>query len=202
LIHLSPEEFNEIFNLLISDKYSFRKKAIARLYEVYRPIFLRIIKREFYYKSLDSEFLEDLIQDTFVSLLSKKTVPSSSFAISQWLKSYTLNIARDSLKRAYRHHEFSNDDEHNKFQKTLDKTNENVSNHDTFFESECLRQAIINYGTLHPVEMEILTFAKTKDMKYSEIATIFGKSESNIKKIISIASRELKRLMDDCINQN
>ena len=197
----TDKDFQAIFDLFEKGDFESRKAAIMKLYEFYRPSYLRIIKRSMLHGNYDDDLAEDVLQDTFISLLSKNTKPSSPFAIGEWLKSYTYNVARDNLKKAYRKNEssfhtdeFSDDD-------TVSNLSDMKSTGDSTFIIECLKTVIIEYGRDHPEEAEILTKIRTEDVSYKDLAKIFGKTEGNLKRIVSLATAELKDLMAPCLER-
>ena len=82
---------------------SLEKKRSQCLYEGFSRHYLIVIKRDFMFNKYDDAMAEEVLQDVFLSLLSKQTKPSSAFAISAWLKSYVFNVTilRDRMKKEW-----------------------------------------------------------------------------------------------------
>ena len=97
---ITPDQFKEIMRLFDAGDYESRQKAISILYNGYRDYLLNLIKHKFMHNKYDEAMAEEVLQDVFLSLLSKQTKPSSTFAISAWLKKYTYNVARDRMKKS------------------------------------------------------------------------------------------------------
>ena len=104
---ITPDQFKEIMRLFDAGDFESRKEAVSMLYEGYSRHYLIVIKRDFMHNNYDDDTAEKYCRMSFLSLLSKQTKPSSEFAIRAWLKSYVFNVARDNLKKAYRHKEFA-----------------------------------------------------------------------------------------------
>jgi len=91
-------EFKEIMNLFDAGDFESRKEAVSMLYEGFSGYYLKIIKRELIHNKYDVYTPEEVLEDVFLSLLSKQTKPSSAFAISAWLRSYVMNGTRNFIK--------------------------------------------------------------------------------------------------------
>ena len=91
-------EFEEIMNLFDAGDFESRKEAVSILYEGFSSYYLKIIKRELIHNKYDVYTPEEVLEDIFLSLLSKQTKPSSAFAISAWLRCYVRNETRNFIK--------------------------------------------------------------------------------------------------------
>ena len=59
---------------------------------------------------------------------------------------------------------------------------------------ECIKQVIIECGKDDPEGVELFTKVKSEGMAYSELTNIYGKTVSNLKKIVSEVNTMLKDL--------
>jgi RNA polymerase sigma factor (sigma-70 family) len=200
-MYATDKDFEEIFALFDSGNFESRKVAVMKLYEFYRTSYLMIIKREMLHSRYDDSLAEDVLQDTFISLLSKNTTPSSPFAIGQWLKSYVYNVARDNLKKAYRKNESTFHSDELSDDDSVSNLSNFVESGDSSFIKHCLSTVIIEYGRDYPEKAEVLSKIITEDVSYKQLSKIFGKTESNLKRIFSLASHELKDLMEPCFEK-
>jgi RNA polymerase sigma factor (sigma-70 family) len=200
-MYATDKDFEEIFALFDSGNFESRKVAVMKLYEFYRTSYLMIIKREMLHSRYDDSLAEDVLQDTFISLLSKNTTPSSPFAIGQWLKSYVYNVARDNLKKAYRKNESTFHSDELSDDDSVSNLSNFVESGDSSFIKHCLSTVIIEYGRDYPEKAEVLSKIITEDVSYKQLSKIFGKTESNLKRIFSLASHELEDLMEPCFEK-
>ena len=97
---ITPDQFKEIMRLFDAGDFESRKEAVSILYEGFSRHYLIVIKRDFMFNKYDDAMAEEVLQDVFLSLLSKQTKPSSAFAIGAWLKSYVFNVTRDRMKKS------------------------------------------------------------------------------------------------------
>ena len=90
-------EKKEIMRLFDAGDFESRKKAVSMLYEGFSGKYLMVIKRMFKRNKYDVYMYspEEILQDVFLYLLSKKTKPSSASTISAWLRAYVLTEIRD-----------------------------------------------------------------------------------------------------------
>ena len=94
-------EKKEIMRLFDAGDFESRKKAVSMLYEGFSGKYLMVIKRMFKRNKYDVYMYspEEILQDVFLFLLSKKTKPSSASTISAWLRAYVLNEIRDDKEK-------------------------------------------------------------------------------------------------------
>ena len=198
---ITPDQFKEIMRLFDVGDIESRKKAINILYAGFSTHFIIKIKREFMHNNYDEDTAEDLLHDTFLSLLNKRTKPSSAFAISAWLNSYVFNVVRDNLKRAYRHKEFTYHSETKSDEEAISSVVDSNNTKDSVMIEECIKQVMIETAKDDPEGMELFSKVKMEGMAYSELTNIYGKTVSNLKKIVSEMNTMLKDLIQPCLGR-
>ena len=67
---------------------------------------------------------------------------------------------------------------------------------------ECIKQVIIECGKDDPEGVELFTKVKSEGMAYSELTNIYGKTVSNLKKIVSEVNTMLKDLVQPCLERS
>ena len=194
---ITPNQFKEIMDWFDAGDRESRKKAISMLYEKYSRNYLIVIKRDFMHNNYDDGTAEEVLQDVFVSLLSKETKPSSEYAIGAWLKTYVFNVARDNLKKAYRHNEFTYHSDTKSDDEAISSVVDSNNTKDSMAIVECLKQVINEYQKDDPEGAELITKVRM-GIPYSELTKIFGKTVSNLKKIKSEVDKTLKDLAAPC----
>jgi RNA polymerase sigma factor (sigma-70 family) len=194
---ITPNQFKEIMDWFDAGDRESRKKAISMLYEKYSRHYLIVIKRDFMHNNYDDGTAEEVLQDVFVSLLSKETKPSSEYAIGAWLKTYVFNVARDNLKKAYRHNEFTYHSDTKSDDEAISSVVDSNNTKDSMAIVECLKQVINEYQKDDPEGAELITKVRM-GIPYSELTKIFGKTVSNLKKIKSEVDKTLKDLAAPC----
>jgi hypothetical protein len=70
---ITPDQFKEIMRLFDTGDFESRKKAVSMLYEGFSRHYLIVIKRDFMFNKYDDAMAEEVLQDVFLSLLSKQT---------------------------------------------------------------------------------------------------------------------------------
>ena len=198
---ITPDQFKEIMRLFDAGYFESRKEAITMLYKGYSRHYLIVIKRDFMHNNYDDDTAAEVLQDVFLSLLSKQTKPSSEFAIGAWLKSYVFNVARDNLKKAYRHKEFTYHSDTKPDDEAISSVVDSNNTKDSMTIEECIKQVILEYGKDNPEGVELFTKVKTEGMAYSELKNIYGKTVSNMKKIVSEVNTTLKDLVQPCLER-
>ena len=189
---ITPDQFKEIMRLFDSGDFESRKTAVSMLYEGFSRHYLIVIKRDFMYNKYDDAMAEEVLQDVFLSLLSKQTKPSSAFAITAWLKSYVFNVTRDRMKKGG--FEVLPDDPN------LDS--DNPSNpRDSMMIEKCMEEVIKECGKDDPEGSELFSKVKVEGYAYSELTNIYGKTVSNLKKIVSEFNTMLKELIQPCLER-
>jgi RNA polymerase sigma factor (sigma-70 family) len=194
---ITPNQFKVIMDWFDAGDRESRKKAISMLYEKYSRHYLIVIKRDFMHNNYDDGTAEEVLQDVFVSLLSKETKPSSEYAIGAWLKTYVFNVARDNLKKAYRHNEFTYHSDTKSDDEAISSVVDSNNTKDSMAIVECLKQVINEYQKDDPEGAELITKVRM-GIPYSELTKIFGKTVSNLKKIKSEVDKTLKDLAAPC----
>ena len=185
---ITPDQFKEIMRLFDAGDYESRQKAISILYDGFRDYLLNLIKHKFMHNKYDEAMAEEVLQDVFLSLLSKQTKPSSTFAISAWLKKYTYNVARDRMKKSGFDVLPYNPDQ-----------GENGSNtKDSMMIEKCIEEIMIACFKENPEGMEIYSNFKYEGRAYSDLTNFHGKSVSNLKKIVSEIKSKLEDLTYPC----
>ena len=198
---ITPNQFKVIMDWFDAGDRESRKKAISMLYEKYSRHYLIVIKRDFMHNNYDDGTAEEVLQDVFVSLLSKETKPSSEYAIGAWLKTYVFNVARDNLKKAYRHKEFSYHTETKSDDDAISSVVDEANSKDSMMISECIKQVMEETQKDYPEKMELFTKVKLEGESYSDLTYIYGKTASNLKKIVSEMNTMLKVLIQPCIER-
>ena len=198
---ISNQQFKKIMRLFDAGDFESRKKAISILYEGFSRHYLIVIKRDFMHNNYDDATAEEVLQDVFLSLLSKQTKPSSEFAITAWLKTYVFNVTRDNLKKVYRHKEFNNQDDAEKDNSEISSGIDLNNTKDSMMIELCIKQVILEYGKDNPEGVELFTKVKTEGIAYSELTSIYGKTVSNLKKIVSEVNTMLKDLVQPCLER-
>ena len=153
------------------------------------------------HNNYDDDTTAEVLQDVFLSLLSKQTKPSSEFAIGAWLKSYVFNVTRDNLKKSYRHKEFAYHSDTKSDEEAISSVVDSNNTKDSMTIEECIKQVIIECGKDDPEGVELFTKVKTEGMAYSELTSIYGKTVSNLKKIVSEVNTMLKELIQPCLER-
>ena len=202
IMTISSLQFKEIMRLFDAGDFESRKEAVSILYEGYSRHYLIVIKRDFMHNNYDDDTAEEVLQDTFLSLLSKQTKPSSEFAIGAWLKGYVFNVARDNLKKAYRHKEFTYHSDTKSDDDAISSVVDAQNTKDSMTIEECIKQVIIECGKDDPEGVELFTKVKSEGMAYSELTNIYGKTVSNLKKIVSEVNTMLKDLVQPCLERS
>jgi RNA polymerase sigma factor (sigma-70 family) len=198
VMRISPEQFKEIIRFFDAGDYESRKQAIDMLYAGFSTHYIIKIKREFMHNNYDDDTAEDILHDVFHSLLKKGTKPSSQFAISAWLDTYVFNVARDNLKKAYRHREFSYHTETKSDDDAISSVVDEANTKDSMMISECIKQVMEETQKDYPEKMELFTKVKLEGESYSDLKNIYGKTVSNLKKIVSEMNTMLKVLIQPC----
>ena len=190
---ITPDQFKEIMRLLDAGYFESRKKAVSMLYEGFSRHYLIVIKRDFMFNKYDDAMAEEVLQDVFLSLLTKQTKPSSAFAISAWLKSYVFNVTRDRIKKGG--FEVLPDDPET-------GGGENPPNPgDSMMIKKCVEEVIKECGKDDPEGAELFSKVKVEGYAYSELTNIHGKTVSNLKKIVSEFNTMLKELIQPCLER-
>jgi DNA-directed RNA polymerase specialized sigma24 family protein len=144
------------------------------------------------FNKYDDAMAEEVLQDVFLSLLSKQTKPSSAFAIGAWLKSYVFNVTRDRMKKSG--FEVLPDDP--------DSGGDIPSNPgDSTMIEKCMEEVIKECGKDDPEGAELFSKVKVEGYAYSELTNIYGKTVSNLKKIVSEFNTMLKELIQPCLER-
>ena len=190
---IQKTDFKLIMEHFNAGDFESRKKAVDMLYRAYSQHYLIVIKREFMSNRYDNSAAEDILQDAFLSLTSKMTKPSSEFAISSWLKSYIYNITRDNMKKAYRNREQS--------EEVIPVLPGDSDNSDSVASIECIKQVVIAYGKEDPEGMELFTAVKTEGKAYSELTNLYGKTVSNLKRIVSEVNKLVQESIQPCLDR-
>ena len=198
---ISSDQFKEIMRFFDAGDFESRKKAIDILYAGFSSHFIIKIKREFMHNNYDEDTAEDLLHDTFLSLLNKRTKPSSAFAISAWLNSYVFNVVRDNLKRAYRYKEFTYHSETKSDEEAISSVVDSNNTKDSVMIEECIKQVMIETAKDDPEGIELFSKVKMEGIAYSELTNIYGKTVSNLKKIVSEMNTMLKDLIQPCLGR-
>ena len=189
---ITTDQFKEIMGLFDAGDFESRKKAVSMLYEGFSRHYLKVIKRDFMYNKYDDAMAEEVLQDVFLSLLTKQTKPSSAFAISAWLKSYVFNVTRNSMKKGG-------------FEVLPDDPNPGgdiPSNpRDSMMIEKCMEEVIKECGKDDPEGAELFSKVKVEGYAYSELTNIYGKTVSNLKKIVSEFNTMLKDLIQPCLER-
>jgi DNA-directed RNA polymerase specialized sigma24 family protein len=191
---ITDDQFKEIMDLFDAGDHESRKQAISMLYLGFRDHYLIVIKRDFMHNKYDDAMAEEVLQDVFLSLLSKLTKPSSQYAISAWLKSYVFNVTRDRMKKSG--FEVLPYDPDN-------GRGEIPSNpRDSIMIEKCVEEIIKNCNKDNPEGMELFSKVKVEGFAYSELTNIYGKTVSNLKKIVSEVNTILKDLTQPCYERS
>ena len=198
---ITPDQFKEIMRLFDAGDFESRKEAITMLYKGYSRHYLVVIKRDFMHNNYDDDTAAEVLQDVFLSLLSKQTKPSSEYAIGAWLKSYVFNVTRDNLKKSYRHKEFAYHSDTKSDEEAISSVVDSNNTKDSMTIEECIKQVIIECGKDDPEGVELFTKVKSEGMAYSELTGIYGKTVSNLKKIVSEVNTMLKDLIQPCLER-
>ena len=201
IMKITPDQFKEIMRLFDVGDIESRKTAINMLYAGFSTHFIKKIKLEFMHNNYDEDTAEDLLHDTFLSLLNKKTKSSSAFAISAWLNSYVFNVVRDNLKRAYRYKEFTYHSETKTDEEAISSVVDSNNSRDSVMIEECIKQVMIETAKDDPEGIELFSKVKMEGMAYSELTNIYGKTVSNLKKIVSEMNTMLKDLIQPCLGR-
>ena len=190
---ITPDQFKEIMRLFDAGDFESRKEAVSILYEGFSRHYLIVIKRDFMFNKYDDAMAEEVLQDVFLSLLTKQTKPSSAFAISAWLKSYVFNVTRDRMKKSG--FEVLPDDPET-------GGGENPPNPgDSMMIKKCVEEVIKECGKDDPEGAELFSKVKVEGYAYSELTNIHGKTVSNLKKIVSEFNTMLKELIQPCLER-
>ena len=188
---ITPDKFKEIMRLFDAGDFESRKEAVSILYEGFSRQYLIVIKRVMFNK-YDDAMAEEVLQDVFLSLLTKQTKPSSAFAISAWLKSYVFNVTRDRMKKGG-------------FEVLPDDPNPGGDNplnsRDSVLIEKCMEEVIKECGKDNPEGVELFSKVKVEGHAYSELTNISGKTVSNLKKIVSEFNTMLKELIQPCLER-
>ena len=99
-MNITREQFKEIMHLFDTGDFESRREAVAIIFHGYSDYLLNLIKHKYMHNKYDEAIAEEVLQDVFLSLLSKLTKPSSAFALHNWMKKYTYNVARDRMKKS------------------------------------------------------------------------------------------------------
>ena len=189
---ITPDQFKEIMRLFDAGDFESRKEAVSIFYEGFSRNYLIVITRDFMFNKYDDAMADAVLQDVFLSLLSKQTKPSSAVAISAWLKSYVFNVTRDRMKKSG--FEVLPDDP--------GSGSDNPSNTgDSLMIEKCMEEVIKECGKDNPEGVELFSKVKVEGYAYSELTNIYGKTVSNMKKIVSEVNTLLKDLIQPCLER-
>ena len=189
---ITSDQFKEIMRLFDAGDFESRKTAVSMLYEGFSRHYLIVIKRDFMYNKYDDAMAEEVLQDVFLSLLTKQTKPSSAFAISAWLKSYVFNVTRDRMKKSG--FEVLPDDPETGSDKPSNPR-------DSMMIEKCMEEVIKECGKDNPEGVELFSKVKVEGFAYSELTNTYGKTISNLKKIVSEVNTLLKELTQPCLER-
>ena len=194
LMKITDDQFKEIMDLFDAGDHESRKQAISMLYLGFRDHYLIVIKRDFMHNKYDDAMAEEVLQDVFLSLLSKQTKPSSRYAISAWLKSYVFNVTRDRMKKKG----------FDVLPYDPDKGGAEIPSNprDSIMIEKCVEEIIKNCNKDNPEGMELFSKVKVEGFAYSELTNIYGKTVSNLKKIVSEVNTMLKDLTQPCYERS
>ena len=203
-INLTPKDYEEIMNLFDADDRESRIKAISLLFRGYYSYFVKLIKVEFIRNKNAKNEAEDMLQDTMVSLLTKNTKPTSKYAIHAWFRSYVYNITRDKLKRKYRQQEVSG---HSDSGSSDESENDDVisrimtdgGTEGTSISLECIKEVLRDFAANNPEGFLLHKKVKNEGYSYKELTKLFGKTVSNLKKIVSEVNTMLLNDIQHCL---
>ncbi len=199
---ITSEQFKEIMRLFNNGDFESRKEAISMLYDGYSRHYLIVIKRDFMHNKFDDDTAEEILQDTFLRLLVKQTKPSSTFAINAWLKSYVFNVTRDKLKKTFRYKEFPYHSETRSDDEAISTLVDAHNTKDSVVIEECIKEVIREFGKDDPEGVELFTKVKLEGEKYSDLENIYGKTVSNLKRVVSEVNSKLKDLVEPCFERS
>ncbi len=199
---ITSEQFKEIMRLFNNGDFESRKEAISMLYDGYSRHYLIVIKRDFMHNKFDDDTAEEILQDTFLRLLVKQTKPSSAFAINAWLKSYVFNVTRDKLKKTFRYKEFPYHSETRSDDEAISTLVDAHNTKDSVMIEECIKEVIREFGKDDPEGVELFTKVKLEGEKYSDLENIYGKTVSNLKRVVSEVNSKLKDLVEPCFERS
>jgi len=199
---ISANDFKKIMTLFDAGDFESRRVAINMLYNAYSRHYLIVIKRDFMHNNFDNDTAEEVLQDAFLRLLEKQTKPSSEFAIGAWLKTFILNVARDKLKKVYRYKEFSYHTDSKSDDDAISAAVDTNNKNDTLMIEACIKQVVMEYGREDPEGMELLTKVKVEGESYAAMSKIYGKSITNLKRIVSELNSTLKDNIHSCLDRS
>ncbi len=210
----NPINYSEIYTKLISKDVPQRGEAIGKLYEHFEKCLTRYIQI-FYPKNTDILELKDILHTTFIKLMDDKkvlkdgtevenpvfhSVPKSHFVIKGWLKKHIFNnIRNDSrLHSNSRTDLFDISERGSTITDTVIK--EPISNvQGSLNQSDCIQNKIKSYGEKNAFEFSIYIDFKFTSYRQQDLADMNNLGLSNIKKICSKVEKELRELIDPCI---
>lgn len=187
---ITPDQFKEIMRLFDAGDFESRRKAVAILYDGYRDYLLNLIKYKYMHNKYDETMAEEVFQDVFLSLLTKQTKPSSAFALHNWMKKYTYNVARDRMKKS--------GFDVLPYNPEIGEGESVRNTKDSMMIERCVEEIMIACFKDNPEGMAIFSSFKYEGYAYSELTNFYGKSVSNLKKIVSEVNSMLKELTYPC----
>jgi len=158
-------------------------QAGAVLFERYQGPMYNFFIRQCRRQSL----AEDLTQQVFERMLRYRQSYVPGMAFRSWLYQIARNVRHDNDKRErrYRSSEFVATE---RIRSTADVAD------DSLLKKEQNQQLQIALGKLKPEEREVLLLTRYQQLKYREVAEIYGITESAVKVRVHRAIKELRRL--------
>ena len=193
-MNITKEQFKEIMHLFDAGDFESRREAVAIIFHGYSDYLLNLIKHKYMHNKYDEAMAEEVLQDVFLSLLSKLTKPSSAFALHNWLKKYTYYVTSDRMKKSGFDVLPYNPEQ---------GESESVRNtKDSMMIEKCIEEIMIACFKDNPEGMEIFSNVKYEGYAYSDLTNFYGKSVSNLKKIVSEVNSMLKELTYPCYERS
>jgi len=192
--------FDTVYQQLTSNDHESKKEAIGYLYETYEK------KLKFYiqikYPYADTYAIEDIIQETFLSLLdtdlpSGSSVPHSQYAIVGWLKAFIFNKIRNDKRLSFNTKRTDVDGD---IEGAIDgEVTKNNSYQGSYKQSNCIQEKIKAFGQKNDEGLSIFIEHRLGGSTQKQMSEAFKKSLSNIKKICVKVENELQKAIQPCI---
>ena len=100
---LSQQEKESIFHKLVQGDTIEKNSAIQSIYEEFHPVLYK--KLRYLYRDLSENETQDIVQDSFLKILTTTSKPQSPESLVSWVITISQNTALDLFRRAYKKYE-------------------------------------------------------------------------------------------------
>ncbi len=167
-----------------------REKAVKSLYHEYSAQ----IRNYYISRGLDSNVAEDLLQESFVSVLRDIDSYKGDGQFSAWLWAIVRNHLKMYLRSAKRREEASDPSDFEKIQHHNDTSGMSVNE----MIQDCIHQGIESLSKKHEDYAEVIRLIVMYEWTISDISTYLDKKQGATREYLSQARKKLASFIDEC----